>query len=92
MRFTIQVVAIFAAIFFGVINAAPVPAADANAEPHNYFRNRYGGGYATPHFVSMGTWKRDETAKAAEVQKRQGPYGAGYGCKFSLLQINLERQ
>jgi hypothetical protein len=84
MRFTIQLVAIFAAMFFSFINAAPVPDANANAEPHNFYRSRYGGGYATPHFLSVGSWKRDAPAKAAEVQKRQDPYGPGYGCKFLL--------
>lgn len=84
MRFTIQLVVVFTAMLFGFINAGPVPDAKANAEPHNFFKSRYGAGYATPHFASLGHWKRDTPAQAAEVQKRQDGYGPGYGCEFSL--------
>lgn len=94
MRLSNEIVALVAATSFAAVSAAPVPAPEAEAAPHNFFRNRYGGGYASPHFVHVGTWKRDAPA-AAPVKRDAVPIkkrdelaydidGRGDRCKLSL--------
>jgi hypothetical protein len=88
MRFTNELIVLVAATYFSAVAAAPAAAPEAISGPHNYFGDKYGdgygdrrgdrhgdrhgGGWATPHFVQVGSWKRDTTAKA-QVQKRDEP-------------------
>lgn len=84
MRFSNELVALVAVLSFGAVTAAPVAVPEANAAP-TFTRNRYGGGYNSPHFVQVGSWKRDVPAKAP-MKKRQEPglepYGREDRCKY----------
>jgi hypothetical protein len=86
MRFLNELVAFIAVVSFGVAIAAPAAAPEANPDPHNYWRWRYGG-EGTPHYVHVWPWKRDTTAKAPSQKRDESGYGPderGYRGKYSL--------
>jgi hypothetical protein len=85
MRFPNKLVALVAAVSFGVAIAAPAAAPEAHPDPHNYWRWRYGGD-GTPSYVHVWPWKRDTTAKAPAQNRDElgyGPDERGYRGKYS---------